>query len=64
MKIINDDTGLELEQISIYLTHAEALQCIGYLKQLLNGNEETAYHHAHLSNKDYSKEITLMLEAD
>ncbi len=45
-----------LNNITVYLTPAEALQMIGHLEQLLAEPEQ---HHAHLNDDEYQREITL-----
>ena len=61
MKIINDDTKMELDSISLYLTKSEAQQLIVDLKQLLENYGKIPYDHTHLNNEDYSKEIIILL---
>ena len=54
MRILNDESDKKLDNISIFLTKEEAIQLRGYLNQLL---DDPKLHHAHLSSKDYQKEI-------
>jgi len=42
--------------VTLFLTKVEAIESQGYLKDLLL---VPALHHAHLSDKEYKKEITV-----
>ena len=58
MRILNDESDKKLDNISLFLTKEEAVQLRGYLNQLLDNSK---LQHAHLSSKDYQKEITICL---
>lgn len=58
MRILDDESDKKLDNVSIFLTKEEAMQLRGYLNQLL---DNPALQHAHLSNVDYQKEITVCL---
>ncbi|NGX42846.1 MAG: hypothetical protein K940chlam7_01134 [Chlamydiae bacterium] len=58
MRILNEDNDKKIDCVSIFLTRDEAIQMIGFLKDLMNNPKN---HHAHLSSGDYQKEITLCL---
>ena len=58
MRILDDDSDNKLDTISIFLTKEEAVQLRGYLNQLL---DKPKLQHAHLSSKDYKKEITVCI---
>ena len=58
MKIIDKDSGAEIDRVILKLSFAEARQTISYLEDLMNmplGN------HFHLESKDLEKEITFCL---
>ena len=57
MRILNDEDDKSLKLVSVLLTKDEALQMVGYLEDLIQGNTD----HAHVMSDDYSKEITLSL---
>ena len=56
MRILNQNTSLPLNSITLYLTSAEAQQAIGYLEQML---AEPNQHHFHLNDDEYQREVTL-----
>ena len=56
MRILDDESDKKLDNVSIFLTKEEAIQLRGYINQLL---EKPESQHAHLSSKDYKKEITI-----
>lgn len=58
MRILDDESDKKLDLVSIYLTKNEAVQLRGYLNQLI---ENPKIQHAHLSNEDYKKEITICI---
>ena len=58
MRILNDESDKKSDNISIFLTKAEALQLRAYLNQLLDNPK---IHHIHLSSEDYQKEITVCI---
>lgn len=58
MRILDEGSDKKLDNVSIFLTKAEAYQFISYLSQLLDNPK---LHHAHLSSSDYKKEITVCI---
>ncbi len=61
MRILDNDTNRALANISVFLTPADAKEMIGYLEHLL---EEPLLHHAHLSDEEYKREITLAVYSE
>ena len=59
MRILNQVDNAPLNNITVYLTPAEALQAIGYLEQML---AEPKQHHFHLNDDEYRREITLTVD--
>jgi len=58
MRLLDETSDKSINNLTLLLTKAEAIQFIGYLELL---TEDDIGGHYHLSNKDYSKEITLVL---
>ena len=58
MRLLNDQSDKKLDNVTIFLTREEAKQLTSYLNHLLNKSND---QHAHLSNDDFQKEITICL---
>ena len=59
MVLFDGTTKNELYEVTLLLEKSEAVQLLDYLNDLLLNN--TTHEHYHLSNDDYSKEITIAL---
>lgn len=58
MRLLNKISDKSLEKILIYLTHSEALELRDSLNDLL---DKPLNNHAHISNDDFHKEITICI---
>lgn len=58
MKILNEDENKSLDQVTIYLTLAEAQELRDSLESLLSN---PIGHHEHIPNNDFSKELTVCI---
>ncbi|EFB41444.1 hypothetical protein [Parachlamydia acanthamoebae] len=58
MRILDQNADKSLNDILIYLTYDEALELKSSLDDLL---ERPSNNHSHISNKDFSKELTVCI---
>ena len=56
MRLLNEDSDMKLDRLTLYLTHEEARQLKSDLDQLLE-NPQT--NHTHISSQDRTKELTV-----
>jgi len=61
MKIIDENTNQSLSNVTVLLEKNEIAQLIGYLEDLVSCDAHNG--HFHLSDDNYSKEITIALYA-
>ena len=59
MRILDDNTKNRLDNVTLYLTMSEAKELRDSLDDVIM-NPRAGYH-AHVSNEDYQKEITVCL---
>ncbi|MDR1135195.1 MAG: hypothetical protein LBL49_03305 [Clostridiales Family XIII bacterium] len=59
MRMLDETTNKSINNLTLLLEKAEALQLIGYLEELVTS--EIQGEHYHMNNTDYSKEITIAL---
>ena len=59
MRMIDDDSSKKLDNITLFLTMAEAKQLRGALNAVIE--EPTDANHRHVSSADYQKEITVCI---
>ena len=60
MRILDNETSRPLEDVTLYLTKAEAVQLAGYLQDLLASGE----HHSHLNDDEYARQLTVAIYTD
>lgn len=58
MHILDQNSDKSLINITLYLTHSEAIELRDSLNDLL---ENPLNNHAHISNESYQKEITVCI---
>lgn len=58
MRIYDADSDRSIKNITLYLTDEEAGEMRGSLEGLL---ENTKHHHAHISDADFQREITVCI---
>lgn len=56
MRLLNEDSDIKVDRLTLYLTREEALQLKSDLDQLLVTPHK---NHAHISSKDRIKELTV-----
>ena len=56
MRILDEDADKAINRVTLYLTSSEAAELRDSLEGLLTGAADS---HAHVSNQDYSKEVTV-----
>ena len=59
MKIINEDNGLEINNVNIILNKNDIAELIESLQGLLTEEAGIRYDRMHFHNEDYSKEIVV-----
>lgn len=59
MRIYNLDSEKKVNKIIIYLTPDEAQEMKYALEQIINDSKK--YHHKHILDSDYKREITLCI---
>ncbi len=58
MRILDEISNKSLEKVILYLTFSEALELRDSLNDLL---EKPVNNHAHISNEDFQKELTVCI---
>ena len=58
MHILDQKSDKDLKNVTLYLTHSEALELRDSLNDLL---EKPLNNHAHISNDNFQKEITVCI---
>lgn len=58
MRILNEESDLPLNIVTLYFTQAEAVEMQGALETLL---AEPVRNHVHVSQEDYQKEVTVCI---
>lgn len=62
MRILNNDTNVPLESITIYLKKDEAIELMMTLEDLLNSEKNA--EHSHVNDLEYTHEITVTIYDD
>ena len=60
MRILDNGSNRPLEEVTLYLTRAEAAQLAGYLQDMLTSGE----HHSHLNDDEYARQMTVAIYTD
>jgi len=58
MRILDNETGLALDSVTLYFTLPEAEEVMQTIAQLL---ATPAEHHAHINDHEYKREITIAI---
>lgn len=58
MRILDQNSGKSLENVTLYLTTAEAMELRDSVNEIIN---RTLNNHAHISDENFQKEITVCI---